>query len=100
MLVRHLLDPMHIEVNVAKVVFRHMYGELDNKKMQKDCKIAKVHKSAWLKKKRNREREIPTAGWVLLEWVLKFMNQTFMNIRFPTYYGAKIRNSVKIVGSK
>jgi hypothetical protein len=99
LLVRHLLDPMHIEVNVAKAVFRHIYGELDNKKVRKDCKIAKVHKSAWLKK-RNGEVETPTAGWVLPERILKSMNQTFMNTRFPTYYGAKIKNSVKTVGSK
>ena len=48
LLVRHLLDPMHIEVNIEKALFRHIYGELDNKKVQKDYKLAKVHKNAWL----------------------------------------------------
>ena len=97
---RHLLDPMHIEANIGKALFSHIYGELDNKKVQKDCKIAKVHKSAWLRKNINGERKTPTTGWVLLEWILKNMNETFMNTRFPTYYGAKIRNSVKTTGSK
>ena len=100
LLVRHLLDPMHIEVNVAKALFKHIYGELDNKKVRKDCKVAKVHKSAWLIERRNGEVETPIAGWMLLERILKSMNQTFINTRFPTYYGAKIKNSVKTVGAK
>ena len=95
-----MLDPMHIEVNVAKALFKHIYGELDNKKVQKDCKVAKVHKSAWLIERRNGEVETPIAGWVLPERILKSMNQTFMNTRFPTYYGAKIKNSVKTAGAK
>ncbi len=100
LLVRHLLDPMHIEVNVAKAVFKHIYGEQDGKEVRRDCKIAKVHKKAWLKRGVDGHlMDPPAARWVLPEMTRKSMNQVFMTSRFPTYYGAKIKNSVKSSGS-
>ena len=42
--VRWLLDAMHIEVNVTKSLFKHIYGVNDVKEVREDCEKAHVHK--------------------------------------------------------
>ena len=90
---------MHIQANVTKAYFGQMYGDLDGAGVRKDCKVAKVQKDAWLKRREDGTLHTPTTGWVLSLEVRKDMNQTFLNTRFPTYHGAKIKNSVKEGGS-
>lgn len=104
--VRHLLDPMHIEVNVCKSLIKHLYGVNDCEALRKDLKVAKVHKNAWIKTRVLKEgdivvrkwRETPPARWVLPSSTLKQMNMFMSSIRFPTGYGAKLRGSCTTVG--
>jgi hypothetical protein len=92
---RWLLDPMHIEVNITKSLLRNVYGTRDNLSVRRDCQKAGMHRRSWPKigqdGKPKRVRREDTS-WILDKEVRKAMNALFCSTRFPTKYGAKLRN--------
>lgn len=46
--IRWLLDPMHIEVNVAKNLVKHIYGKNDTRGVREDAEHVGVVKSCWI----------------------------------------------------
>ncbi len=82
--VRWLLDPMHIEVNVAKNLMKHMYGTNDSREIREDAENVGVMSGSWI----TEEGQIPEAPWVLPQHVLKRMNGMICKMKFPSHYGA------------
>lgn len=85
--VRWLLDPMHIEVNVAKNLMKHIYGTNDSRAVREDAEEAGVVSMSWI----TEEGESPEAQWVLPTHVLKRMNGMICKMKFPSHYGAGFR---------
>ena len=96
LLVRWLLDPMHIEVNVARSVLKHIYGTNDGEGIRKDCKDAGVQKEAWLVPLIDGTTYTPPARWVIPLPLRKAMNRLLSEMRFPTGYGALVQRSVNV----
>ncbi len=46
--VQWLLDPMHIEVNVAKNLMKHMYGTNDSREIREEAKNVGVMSTSWI----------------------------------------------------
>lgn len=84
---------MHIEVNVCKSLIKHMYGENDGEPLRKDCKEARMHRRAWIKRGVDGSKIMPNARWILPRAIRKKMNECISSMRFPTGYGAKLRGS-------
>jgi hypothetical protein len=45
--IRHLLDPMHIEGNVGKVIIKQLYGEKDNN-FREACEDFERYPDVWI----------------------------------------------------
>lgn len=102
--IRHLLDPMHIEVNVCKSIMKHTYGTNNTAAVRNDCKDAGMHKAVWTIPEHSDDSDdgddphlIPP--WVLPKPVIKELNDMLSKSRFPTGYGAKLRGSCKAAGT-
>lgn len=85
--VRWLLDPMHIEVNVAKNLMKHLYGINDKRSVRDDAELAGLLKASWI----TPAGDMPEAPWVLPDHTLKLMNGMICNMKFPSHYGAGFR---------
>ena len=48
LLIRHLLDPMHIEGNVGKALIKAFYGEKDMDTLRKVCADLEIHSHVWV----------------------------------------------------
>jgi hypothetical protein len=85
--VRWLLDPMHIEVNVAKNLLAHLYGVNDSITQRHGAQEVGMLRSCWI----TVDGSKPVASWVLPKDVLRRMNGMICNMKFPSHYGAGFR---------
>ncbi|CAM6082617.1 unnamed protein product [Calypogeia fissa] len=87
LLIRWLLDPMHIEVNVCKNVLKHIHGANDSIAVRDDAKQEGMVKACWI----GADGSVPAALRVLPDNVIKRINGMLSAMRFPTGYGAGFR---------
>ncbi|KAL3694108.1 hypothetical protein R1sor_007759 [Riccia sorocarpa] len=65
LLIQNLGDPMHQEGNMAKNLFRHIFGQMDEMRHRKACEEFNVHPSAWVYYKADGTKGKRPAPWVL-----------------------------------
>ena len=65
LLIRHLLDPMHIEGNVGKALMRALYGDRDSH-FREACEELEKHPNVWVTVDEDTGLETyPSAPWML-----------------------------------
>ncbi|KAL3675367.1 hypothetical protein R1sor_025315 [Riccia sorocarpa] len=95
LLIRHLLDPMHIEANVVKALVKHLYGEKDTVPARWACEELLVHPNQWIQTTEEGRDVMPHAPWVLQIDERKILSQRIGNIRKPTRFGSCLRKAFK-----
>lgn len=96
--IRHLLDPMHIEGNVAKSLVRHVYGEREKSKTdswacRRACEEFRVHYYSWVQTRAGGVEYIEPAPWVLTQPERRLFKRRIAKMRMPTGYGANLRKA-------
>lgn len=87
LLIRWYLDPMHIEVNVAKNLIRHLYGKADSLAVCEDAQDVGLVRACWI----SPDGIKPDVPWALPKEILKTMNGMICEMKFPSHYGAGFR---------
>lgn len=83
----HLMDPMHIEANVAKNILHTIMGMhgKDSRAVRHNCEAYNMHSAAWCIP---GEDNLPDAPWVLLEGERMIFMRRLSSMTFPSRYGA------------
>ena len=93
--INHLLDPMHIEGNVARSLVHHMFGSAKaHGDWEAGCMEQGRHADIWPQSNRRGEvvrRFQPT--WVLTPAERKEFRRRVSTMKFPTNYGASLRGA-------
>jgi Domain of unknown function (DUF4218)/Transposase family tnp2 len=93
LLIRHLLDPMHIEGNVGKALIKAFYGEKDTN-FREACEDLEMHPDVWITTDPITGLEHrPSAPWVLSVGQRREFRNRIGEMRFPTGYGANLRKA-------
>ena len=70
---RHVLDVMHIEKNVAEAVLKFLFGEKDTPECRRDMEELGLRRELWLRPRANRQSFFkPPAPYVLTEAEKKY----------------------------
>ncbi|KAL3683218.1 hypothetical protein R1sor_001240 [Riccia sorocarpa] len=93
LMIQHLLDPMHIEVNVTKSLIKRIFGEKDGKPARLACEEFGVHPEAWIQVSDGGIESLPPAPWILTTEERKIYKKRISEIRFPI----DIQTSVDII---
>lgn len=93
LLIRHLLDPMHIEGNVGKSLIRSLYGERDPN-FREACEEHERHPDVWISiDDITHVEHHPSAPWVLSTRQKKEFRSRIGAMQFPTGYGANLQKA-------
>lgn len=66
LLVKHLMDPMHIVKNVASSLYRYTTKkEVDTDAMRNDLKYIQKMRSLWITYSQNGRKEVSMATWLM-----------------------------------
>ena len=102
--VRHVLDVMHIEKNIAESTLKHLFGEKDTPESRRDMEAIGVRPELWLRPRPNGQAAFkPTAPYVLTDTERKMFIAECAAIRTPTGYGStlgKHLSKARFVGLK
>ena len=102
--VRHVLDVMHIEKNIAESVLKYLFGEKDTPESRRDMESMGVRPELWLRPRGNGQPFFkPNAPYVLTDLEKKMFIAECAAIRTPTGYGSalgKHLNKARFVGLK
>ena len=94
--VRHVLDVMHIEKNIAESVLKFLFGEKDSAESRRDLQETGQRRELWLRPRANRQRFFkPHAPYVLTEAEKKVFVEDVSAIRTPTGYGSALGKHLK-----
>ena len=94
LLIRHLLDVMHIEKNITESLIKFLEGTKDTVKVRQDLKVRNQQPHLWAKADSKKAGKFikPMAPYVLS----KEEKQTFhARLRFPSGYAAAFKKHVK-----
>lgn len=83
----HLMDPMHIEANVAKNILHTIMGThgRDTRAVRVNCQAYNVHRRAWCIP---GNPDLPHAPWVLRADERTIFMDRLRRMSFPSRYGA------------
>lgn len=94
--VRHVLDVMHIEKNVAESLVKFLFGEKDTPETRRDLEEIGVRRELWLRPRANGQRfHKPQAPYVFTEDEKKVFVDEVSAIRTPTGYGSALGKHFK-----
>ena len=94
--VRHVLDVMHIEKNIAESVLKYLFGEKDTADSRRDMEVLGIRRDLWLRPRANRQAFFkPHAPYVFTEAEKKFFLQEVSAICTPTGYGSALGKHLK-----
>lgn len=94
--VRHVLDVMHIEKNIAESVLKFLFGEKDTPESRRDLEETGQRRELWLRPRANRLRfHKPHAPYVLTDAERKIFVDDVSAIRTPTGYGSALGKHLK-----
>lgn len=94
--VRHVLDVMHIEKNIAEYVLKFLFREKNTPESRKDMEELGIRKELWLRPRANRQRFLkPLAPYVFTKAERNFFVDKVSAIRTPTWYGSAFGKHVK-----
>lgn len=89
--IRHVLDVMHIEKNIAEYVLKFLFGEKDTTESRKDLQEMGIRREFWLRPKANRQQFVkPHAPYVLSDAEKKIFIDEVSAIRTPTGYASAL----------
>lgn len=93
---RHVLDVMHIEKNIAECVLKFLFGEKDTLESRRDLEQMGVRRDLWLRPRPNRPTfHKPPAPYVFTEAEKKIFLDEVSAIRTPTGYGSSLGKHLK-----
>ena len=88
---RHVLDVMHVEKNIAESVLKFLFGEKDTLDSRRDLEHMGMRRELWLRPGRNRQTPLkPTAPYVFSDAEKKIFLDQVSAIRTPTGYGSAL----------
>ena len=88
---RHVLDVMHVEKNIAESVIKFLFGEKDTPESRRDLQAMGMRRELWLRPGGNRAQYTkPAAPYVLSEAEKKLFMAEVSAIRLPTGYGSSL----------
>ena len=94
--IRHVLDVMHIEKNVAESVLKFLYGEKDTAESRRDLEKMGIRRELWLRPRPNRQTFFkPHAPYVFTDVEKKMFIKEVSAIRTPTGYGSALGKNMK-----
>ena len=83
--VRHVLDVMHVEKNIAEAVLKFLLGEKDTPESRRDLEVLGQRHELWLRPRANKYHK-PHAPYVLTDAEKKMFISEVSAIRTPTGY--------------
>ncbi|KAL3686551.1 hypothetical protein R1sor_009125 [Riccia sorocarpa] len=95
LLIRHLLDPMHIKANVMKALVKLLFGLNDDVRSRRACEEFEMHPDAWIQILPSGVEVMPPAPWVLPMEERKELIKRIKAIRFPTGFASCLRDTFK-----
>ena len=102
--VRHVLDVMHVEKNIAESILKHLFGEKDTPESRRDMEAMGVRPELWLRPRLDGQPFFkPPTPYVLTEAERKMFIAECAAIRTPSGYGGalgKHLNKSRFVGLK
>ena len=94
--VRHVLDVMHIEKNIAESVLKFLFGEKDTAETRRDLEEMGQRRELWLRPRANMQRFLkPHAPYVLTDMERREFVEQVSAIRTPTGYGSSLGKHLK-----
>ena len=94
--IRHVLDVMHVEKNIAESVLKFLFGDKDTPESRKDLEEVGLRRELWLRPRANRQRFYkPQAPYVFTEAEKKNFMDEVSAIRTPTGYGSALGKHLK-----
>lgn len=94
--VRHVLDVMHIEKNIAESVLKFLFGDKDTPESRRDLEAVGLRRELWLRPRGNRQTYLkPPAPYVFSEAEKKIFVQEVSAIRTPTGYASSFGKHLK-----
>lgn len=93
---RHVLDVMHVEKNIAESVIKFLFGEKDTAESRKDMEELGIRQELWLRPTPNRATFVkPHAPYVFTDAEKKIFIQEVSAICTPTGYGSALGKHIK-----
>lgn len=94
--VRHVLDVMHIEKNIAESVLKFLFGDKDSAESRRDMEELGVRRELWLRPRANRQAFVkPHAPYVFTEPEKRLFIEEVGAICTPTGYGSALGKHLK-----
>ena len=94
--VRHILDVMHIEKNIAESVLKFLFGEKDTPESRRDLEEMGHRPELWLRPRPNRTAFFkPQAPYVFSDVEKKLFLDEVSAIRTPTGYGSGLAKHLR-----
>jgi hypothetical protein len=94
--IRHVLDVMHIEKNIAESVLKYLFGEKDTPDSRRDMEHLGIRCELWLRPRPNRTAFLkPQAPYVFTEAEKKIFVEEVSAIRTPSGYGSALGKHLK-----
>ena len=88
---RHVLDVMHVEKNIADSVLKLLFGEKDSLDSRRDLEQMGMHRELWLRPRPNGQTVFkPKAPYVFSDDEKKIFLDQVSAIRTPTGYGSAL----------
>ena len=94
--VRHVLDVMHVEKNIAESVLKFLFGDKDSAESRQDMEELGIRRELWLRPRANRQAFMkPHAPYVFTEAEKKVFLEEVCAICTPTGYGSAFGKHLK-----
>ena len=94
--VRHVLDVMHIEKNIAESVLKFLFGEKDTPDSRRDLEELGIRRELWLRPRANRQAFVkPHAPYVFTDAEKRIFIEEVSEICTPTGYGSALGKHIK-----
>lgn len=94
--VRHVLDVMHIEKNIAESVLKFLFGDKDTLESRRDMEVLGIRPELWLRPRANRASFVkPPAPYVFTDAEKKLFIEEVSAICTPTGYGSALGKHLK-----
>ena len=94
--VRHVVDVMHVEKNIAESVLKFLFGDKDSAESRRDLEEMGIRRELWLRPRANRQTFFkPQAPYVFTEAEKRVFLEEVSAICTPTGYGSAFGKHLK-----
>ena len=93
---RHVVDVMHVEKNIAESVLKFLFGDKDSAESRRDLEALGIRRELWLRPRANRPAFFkPHAPYVFTEAEKRLFLEEVSGICTPTGYGSAFGKHLK-----